>query len=126
MTQLAFLAGEPVLISSGGDNALKMWFCEADTVRLLRERAGHGKKRAVFLLWRLYCSGLNDEMTLKTSICLYFFLMIRLELTNLLVLLFVPFWLSLCAHTSRQAKRPRSSNSTTAFPTAASARRASC
>lgn len=41
VTQLAFLAQEPVLVSAGGDNALKMWLCDDAGARLLRERAGH-------------------------------------------------------------------------------------
>jgi U3 small nucleolar RNA-associated protein 21 len=38
---LTFLTGEPVLVSNGGDNALKMWLCEELSARLLRERTGH-------------------------------------------------------------------------------------
>lgn len=47
---LRFFPGEPVLLSSGNDNSLKMWlfeFTEAETGaathRLLRSRSGHAK-----------------------------------------------------------------------------------
>jgi hypothetical protein len=33
-------AQEPVLVSVGGDNALKLWQCDESGARLLRERAG--------------------------------------------------------------------------------------
>ena len=41
--RLAFLPGEPVLLSSGADNSLKMWiFDQSDgSARLLRSREGH-------------------------------------------------------------------------------------
>jgi U3 small nucleolar RNA-associated protein 21 len=39
----AFLQGEPILLTSGGDNALKMWIFDQDdgSARLLRSRTGH-------------------------------------------------------------------------------------
>ena len=43
VVSIKFFAGEPILLSSGADNALKMWiFDRADgSARLLRSRAGH-------------------------------------------------------------------------------------
>ena len=44
VASLAFLPGEPVMVSSGGaDNSLKMWILDSDdgSARLLRERSGH-------------------------------------------------------------------------------------
>jgi U3 small nucleolar RNA-associated protein 21 len=43
ISSLHFLPGQPLLLSSAGDNALKVWiFDQADgTARLLRSRAGH-------------------------------------------------------------------------------------
>jgi U3 small nucleolar RNA-associated protein 21 len=43
VTALGFLTGQPVLVSSGADNALRMWiFDQSDgSARLLRSRSGH-------------------------------------------------------------------------------------
>jgi U3 small nucleolar RNA-associated protein 21 len=44
VSQIHFLANEPILItSSQGDNSLKVWFFEKGTTqpRILRERSGH-------------------------------------------------------------------------------------
>jgi U3 small nucleolar RNA-associated protein 21 len=41
VASLTFLVGEPVLVSNGGDNTVKMWLCEDNSARLLRERTGH-------------------------------------------------------------------------------------
>ncbi|WFD33760.1 rRNA-processing protein utp21 [Malassezia cuniculi] len=40
---IAFVPGQPLLISTGGDNALRQWFFESPTLppRLLKARAGH-------------------------------------------------------------------------------------
>jgi U3 small nucleolar RNA-associated protein 21 len=47
VAHLSFLVGEPVLLSNGGDNAVKMWLCEDNSARLLRERTGHSAPPSV-------------------------------------------------------------------------------
>lgn len=43
VTGLQWVAGQPLLISSSGDNSIKQWVCDADNAipRLLKSRSGH-------------------------------------------------------------------------------------
>lgn len=61
---IVFVPGEPLLLSSGADNALKLWVLEADDVRLLRARSGHAlpPTRVRFAAARTLLSAAGTEL----------------------------------------------------------------